>query len=185
MELEARWPRERLLEEGERPGRKGKCRKGLLGEERWQGGVCGFVQLSRDAEEPSRPEMSHFILKHEFGKLGSRSSSVRPQSPGREWACQWSVAPRLSTPPVCLEIANSNLSRGRLSVSTPLPQERWPNNYPSVLQLSCMKPSLSVENYALPFFSASTVPPKHLIDPSFLGSCREPSSGSLLGLTAH
>lgn len=39
-------------------------------------GLC-FVQLSRDAEEPSRPEMSHFILKHEFGVRES-SSSVRP-----------------------------------------------------------------------------------------------------------
>ena len=58
-----------------------------------------FVQLSGDAEEPSRPGMSHFILKHEFGVRES-SSSVRAgkaldgsellgsQHPGSAWKLQ-------------------------------------------------------------------------------------------------
>lgn len=74
------WPRERLLEEGERPGRKGKCRKGLLGEERWQGGVCALC--SSQGMQKNRPDRkwvtSSWSMNLALGRAVPVSDPVKP-----------------------------------------------------------------------------------------------------------
>lgn len=95
------WPREKLLEEGERPGRKGKCRKGLLGEERWRG-VCALC--SSQGMQKSHPDRewvtSSWSMNLASGRAVPVSEPVKPwtgvsssalNTPGLPGSCKFQL----------------------------------------------------------------------------------------------